>query len=78
MGLLRSLFSGRQGIPKFYRWLSDRYPLISQTLDESHEFDNFYLDMNGIIHQCTHPNDDEVVETDFDAMLRAIFNYTDR
>jgi len=66
------------GIPKFYRWLSDRYPLISQTLDESHEFDNFYLDMNGIIHQCTHPNDDEIVETDFEAMLRAIFNYTDR
>eukprot|EP00190_Bangiopsis_sp_CCMP1999_P001137 CAMPEP_0198735810 /NCGR_PEP_ID=MMETSP1475-20131203/61887_1 /TAXON_ID= ORGANISM="Unidentified sp., Strain CCMP1999" /NCGR_SAMPLE_ID=MMETSP1475 /ASSEMBLY_ACC=CAM_ASM_001111 /LENGTH=649 /DNA_ID=CAMNT_0044499531 /DNA_START=328 /DNA_END=2277 /DNA_ORIENTATION=- len=34
--------------------------------------------MNGIIHQCTHPNDDEVVESDLDEMFRAIFKYTDR
>ena len=51
------------GVPKFYRWISERYPKIN-TLIESSTFlptiDNLYLDMNGIIHACTHPNDDGV------------------
>ena len=41
------------GVPKFYRWLSERYPQINQVLSGATilpEFDNFYLDMNGIIH----------------------------
>lgn len=66
------------GIPKFFRWLSDRYPLINQRLDETQTFDHFYLDMNGIIHQCTHPNDDEVVAMDEEVMFARIFHYTDR
>uniref|UniRef100_A0A8C5UD91 Uncharacterized protein n=1 Tax=Malurus cyaneus samueli TaxID=2593467 RepID=A0A8C5UD91_9PASS len=50
------------GVPKFYRWISERYPCLSQVLKEHQipEFDNLYLDMNGIIHQCSHPNDDDV------------------
>eukprot|EP00041_Stephanoeca_diplocostata_P003335 m.33619 g.33619 ORF g.33619 m.33619 type:complete len:1400 (-) comp14246_c0_seq1:761-4960(-) len=49
------------GIPKFYRWTSERYPCLSKTIqnDEIPEFDNLYLDMNGIIHNCSHPNDED-------------------
>ena len=40
------------GIPRFYRWLSQRYPLINENILESQipEFDNLYLDMNGLFH----------------------------
>ena len=49
------------GVPKFYRWLSERYPCLSEVVKEHQipEFDNLYLDMNGIIHVCSHPNDDD-------------------
>lgn len=48
------------GVPKFYRWVSERYPCLSETVKEYQipEFDNLYLDMNGIIHVCSHPEDD--------------------
>ncbi|KAK3800409.1 hypothetical protein RRG08_052792 [Elysia crispata] len=48
------------GVPKFYRWISERYPCLSEVVKEFQlpEFDNLYLDMNGIIHVCSHPDDD--------------------
>ena len=48
------------GVPKFYRWLSERYPLINQAVTSTTraECDNLYLDMNGIVHSCTHGDDD--------------------
>ncbi|KAK7476098.1 hypothetical protein BaRGS_00032652 [Batillaria attramentaria] len=48
------------GVPKFYRWISERYPCLSEVVKEFQlpEFDNLYLDMNGIIHVCSHPEDD--------------------
>eukprot|EP01121_Diplochlamys_sp_Union-15-3_P014032 TRINITY_DN4435_c0_g3_i1.p2 TRINITY_DN4435_c0_g3~~TRINITY_DN4435_c0_g3_i1.p2 ORF type:complete len:369 (-),score=64.17 TRINITY_DN4435_c0_g3_i1:1295-2401(-) len=81
------------GVPSFYRWLSQRYPDIISALivDEeeipedtseknpySHEeFDCLYLDMNGIIHPCSHPENKPQPETEDDIMV-AIFEYVSR
>lgn len=40
------------------------------------EFDNLYLDMNGIIHQCSHPNDDDVhFRISDDKIFTDVFHY---
>ncbi|KAK0635196.1 XRN 5'-3' exonuclease N-terminus-domain-containing protein [Bombardia bombarda] len=66
------------GVPKFFRWLSERYPAISQLIAENRipEFDCLYLDMNGIIHNCTHKDSDDVqFRLSEEEMFIAIFNY---
>jgi hypothetical protein len=73
------------GIPKMFRWLTDQYPdilnrqLEAEGLAEDISVDNFYLDMNGIIHPCTHGNaEGEIIILDETAMFKKIFLYVDR
>lgn len=66
-----------------FRWLTDQYPNINRRLSEGLTsdliVDNFYLDMNGIIHPCTHGNNDkEIVVLDETQMFKKIFLYIDR
>uniref|UniRef100_A0A182W3A0 5'-3' exoribonuclease 1 n=1 Tax=Anopheles minimus TaxID=112268 RepID=A0A182W3A0_9DIPT len=68
------------GVPKFFRYMSERYPCLSELLRENQvpEFDNLYLDMNGIIHNCSHPNDADInFRIHEEGIFEAIFHYVE-
>lgn len=69
------------GVPKFFRWCAERYPNITRNLgNNAPPIDNLYLDVNGIIHNCTHPNDFDVLKQapSEKEMIHAIFSYLER
>ena len=69
------------GVPKFFRYMAERYPsVITPFKDSPPQVDNLYLDMNGIIHNCTHPNDFEATRkapTEKE-IIQAIFAYIEK
>ncbi|OMO83181.1 putative 5-3 exonuclease protein [Corchorus olitorius] len=77
------------GVPSFYRWLINKYPNIrvqakgDDAVDTTSpnpngmEFDNLYLDMNGIIHPCFHPDDQSSAPTTYEDVFKSIYAYID-
>ncbi|KAH9586700.1 putative 5-3 exonuclease [Trypanosoma melophagium] len=69
------------GVPKFFRWVAERCPsVITPFRDCPPPVDNLYLDMNGIIHNCTHPNDVDATQKSATekAMVEAMFVYLEK
>ncbi|XP_034935611.1 5'-3' exoribonuclease 1 isoform X2 [Chelonus insularis] len=68
------------GVPKFTRFICERYPCIIELLNEYQipEFDHLYLDMNGIIHNCSHPNNANAhFRITEETIFKNIFHYVD-
>ncbi|OIR58234.1 MAG: 5'-3' exoribonuclease [Amphiamblys sp. WSBS2006] len=80
------------GIPSFFRWISKKYPkTVTPVVEETGEygvfrskenpngmeFDNLYVDMNGIIHNCSHPENRTPPESE-EGIFKEITRYFER
>ena len=79
------------GVPSFFLWLKRKYPKIMEncicSIEEKYDdfnepnkneihYDNFYIDMNGLIHPCFHPLDRQAPET-LAKMMEMLCRYLD-
>lgn len=70
------------GIPKFAKFLINRYPLILRKIKDDRdvpEIDNFYLDVNGVIHKRAHNNNIVTAcsERSLEDIFYDVFTYID-
>jgi 5'-3' exonuclease len=79
------------GVPKFFRWVTSRYPItLSEELPSDRNgghgknravippVDNLYLDMNGIIHACSHNDKSALLPAAaFETIVEDICKYVD-
>ncbi len=72
------------GIPRYYRWCSQRYPCVNDLAKEhptTPSVDNLYVDVNGVIHQSTHNNDHRKITSESEEhmtkSMQRMFNYLD-
>lgn len=58
------------GVPSFFRWLQIKYPSVIEQCkkDNKIKFDNLYIDLNGIIHPCSHPEGQPPPESENEIM----------
>ncbi|WBY57585.1 5'-3' exoribonuclease 1 [Plasmodium yoelii yoelii] len=66
------------GIPRMYKWLTSYYPTVREELineGEKKKVDIFYIDMNGVIHHCTHANKDALPIHDEHELFSNILHY---
>ncbi|KAJ1460205.1 XRN 5'-3' exonuclease N-terminus-domain-containing protein [Pelagophyceae sp. CCMP2097] len=76
------------GVPAFFRWLSEKYPKSispvhdpeadqDDSTETQAECDHLYVDMNGVIHPCAHPEDRGAPESE-EVMFNDLLAYVDR
>ncbi|KAJ3437120.1 5'-3' exoribonuclease [Anaeramoeba flamelloides] len=77
------------GVPSFFAWLKRRYPLIlSSCVNHRYynpegsnpngtEFDNLYLDLNGMVHPAFHPDDKSETPTSVSQVFTRLFSMID-
>ncbi|GAB66347.1 5'-3' exoribonuclease [Plasmodium cynomolgi strain B] len=61
-----------------YKWLTSYYPTVREELinnERQKEVDIFYVDMNGVIHHCTHANKETLPVHDEHELLSNILKY---